>query len=169
MDNSDQLLVYQGTDAVKKIRDIAGPTDPHIARDEKPGCIRALGTVVPLKDNEGKVIGERMDNLIHASAANSDAEREIKLWFKPDDFPPSMRVYPTEISDSHYYFKDNRLYLQHEPGSICLFTPGDIVWKSDIESLRLLQSGQPAPRSLESVAAKYLINHELENQEGVAP
>ncbi len=162
-------LVYQGPDAVENMRDICGPTNPHIARETRPGCIRSLGTVVPLKDAEGNDVGERMDNLIHASAANSDAEREIRLWFKPDDFPPSMRVYPTEISDSHYYFKDNRLYLQHEPGSICLLAPGDIVWKSDIESLRLLQSGQTAPCSLESVAAKYLINHELEKHGGVAP
>ena len=162
-------LVYQGPAAVGNMRDICGPTNPHIARETRPGCIRSLGTVVPLKDAGGTEIGERMDNLIHASAANVDAEREIKLWFKPNDFPPSMRVYPTEISDSHYCFRDNSLYLQHEPGSICLVALGDIVWKSDMESLRLLQSGQTAPCSLESVAAKYLINHELEKHEGVAP
>ncbi|GAJ02882.1 unnamed protein product, partial [marine sediment metagenome] len=83
-------IVYQGHDTVKKIRDIAGPTNPHIARDEKPGCIRALGTVVPLKDDEGNVIGDRMDNLIHASATDEEAEREIKLWFRPNDIPPTM-------------------------------------------------------------------------------
>ena len=81
-------LVYQGPDAVTKIRDICGPTNPLIARDKSPGCIRALGTLVPLKDTDGKIIGERMDNLIHASATNDDAEREIKLWFKPTDIPP---------------------------------------------------------------------------------
>jgi len=50
-------LVYQGQDAVKKIREICGPTNPHVAREKKPGCIRALGTVVPLKDSAGNVIG----------------------------------------------------------------------------------------------------------------
>ncbi|NIT02156.1 MAG: hypothetical protein GTO09_08490, partial [Candidatus Latescibacteria bacterium] len=60
-------LIYQGKGAVKEIRDICGPTNPHIARDERPGCVRSLGTVVPLKDENGKIIGERMDNLIHAS------------------------------------------------------------------------------------------------------
>ena len=97
-------IVYQGTKAIKTIRDVAGPTDPHIAREKKPGCIRALGTLAPIKDAEGNVIGERMDNLIHASASNSEAEREIKLWFKPNDIPPSMHAYPTEASNEFYSF-----------------------------------------------------------------
>ena len=54
-------IVYQGRDAIQKIRNIAGPTNPHVARQDKPGCIRALGTLVPILDAEGKVMGERMD------------------------------------------------------------------------------------------------------------
>jgi nucleoside-diphosphate kinase len=57
-------FVYQGPDATKKMRDICGPTNPHIARETRPGCIRSLGTIVPLKDADGKIIGDRMDNLI---------------------------------------------------------------------------------------------------------
>ena len=152
-------IVYQGPGAVKKIRDIAGPTNPHIAREEKPGCIRALGTVVPLKDAGGNVIGERMDNLIHASASDEEAEREIKLWFKPNDIPPLMRSYPVEISQDSYYLKGNKLSMSYEAGSICFLAPGNTVWKSDLETLRLLQQGSPASTSLESVVAKYLINH----------
>src|SRR5512136_1003303 len=97
-------FVYQGQDAVKKIRDLAGPTNPHAAREKKPGCIRALGTVVPITDASGKLIGERMDNLIHASANREDAEKEIKLWFRPNDMPPLMHTYETEPSDGFYYF-----------------------------------------------------------------
>jgi len=157
-------IVYQGPEAIQKIRDIAGPTNPHIARTDKPGCIRALGTVVPLKDEDGTVIGERMDNLIHASANASDAEREIKLWFKPGDIPPPMHAYATEISEAYYCFKGSRLYTTHEPDSICLLTPGDVAWKSDIDTLRQLSRGSPAAYSLEFVAAKYLINDgRLEN------
>lgn len=156
-------LVYQGPDATKKIRDICGPTNPHVAREQRPGCIRALGTVVPLKNEEGNDIGERMDNLIHASASDSDAEREIKLWFSPSDFPPFMRSYPTEINeDDHYYFKNDTLYTKHEPGSVCLIAPGDVIWKSDADSLRSLRQGVPATYSLEAIAAKYLMNHFLE-------
>jgi nucleoside-diphosphate kinase len=151
-------FVYQGPDAIKKVRDICGPTNPHVAREKRPGCIRALGTIVLLRDSEGNEIGERMDNLIHASAAKSDAEREIKLWFTPADIPPSMRVYPTEVCNSHYYMRDNKLSLTHEAGSRCLVAPGDVVWKSDLEALHLLYQGSSAPSSLETIAAKYLIN-----------
>lgn len=153
-------LVYQGSDAVQKIRDICGPTNPHVAREQKPGCIRALGALVPLKDGAGSVIGERMDNLIHASAVPADAEREIKLWFIPADIPPFMRTYPTEVNESFYYFKDGRLLLDHEPGSVCLLAPGDIAWKTDLDALRSLQQGASSATSLGSVAAKYLINTE---------
>lgn len=153
-------FVYQGPGATQKTRDICGPTNPHIAREQRPGCIRALGTVVPLKDEAGNVIGERMDNLIHASANGADGEREIKLWFQPSDLPPSMRGYASVASDDHYYFKDGKLYTAHEPGSFCLIASGDDVWKSDIDALRLLQDGKPAPCSLEAIAAKYLINRQ---------
>ncbi len=155
-------IVYQGPGATKKIRNIAGPTNPHVAREKKPGCIRALGTVVPLKDDEGNVIGERMDNLIHASATDSESEREIKLWFKPDDIPPLVHAYPTVVSDAHYYFDNNKLYTASKPGRMCFLVPGNVAWKSDLEALRLLQQGLPAPCSLEAVVAKYLINEKRE-------
>lgn len=151
-------IVYQGRDAIQKIRNIAGPTNPHVARQDKPGCIRALGTLVPILDAEGKVMGERMDNLIHASANAADAEREIKLWFKPLDIPPLMQAYDTEVNESHYYIKGKELVTTYKPGCIGLLTPGDIGWKSDIETLRQLSEGNPTNSSLEAVAAKYLIN-----------
>jgi nucleoside-diphosphate kinase len=154
-------LVYVGPDAILKIRGIAGPTNPHEARDKRPGCIRALGTLFPVKDAAGKVLDERMDNLIHASANRADAEREIKLWFKPGDLPPAMRVYEAQASSEHYYYKDGKLFTDYEPGSVCLLAPGNVAWESDIEALQLLAKGRQAPRSLEAVAAKYLINEEV--------
>lgn len=151
-------FVYQGTDAVKKMRDICGPTNPHVARDTRPGCVRSLGTIVPIKDKDGNAIAERMDNLIHASATPDEAEREIKLWFRPVDIPPSMRIYDATVNEGYYYFKDGNLYVEHEPGSVCLLAPGDIVWKTDLEGLDMLRQGKTAPVTLEAVAAKYLIN-----------
>lgn len=151
-------FVYQGADAVKKMRDICGPTNPHVARETRPGCVRSLGTIVPIRDKDGKAIAERMDNLIHASATPDEAEREIKLWFRPVDIPPSMRLYATEVNEDHYYFSDNRLYMKHEPGTVCLLAPGDIVWKSDLEGLGQIGQGKTAALTLEAVAAKYLIN-----------
>ncbi len=131
---------------------------PHGARKDKPGCIRALGTIVPLLDAEGKMISERMDNLIHASATDEEAEREIKLWFKPDDIPPLMHPYATEASDDYYFIKDGRFCPTHEPKSRCLIAPGNTVWTSDLAVLRQLKQGIPASSSFETVAAKYLIN-----------
>ena len=151
-------FVYQGADATVKMREICGPTNPHVARDTRPGCVRSLGTIVPIKDGEGKSIGERMDNLIHASANKADAEREIKLWFRPTDIPPSMRVYATEVAEDYYYFKGGRLLPSHESGSRCLLAPGDISWKTDLEALGKLRRGEQSAITLETVAAKYLIN-----------
>lgn len=152
-------FVYQGPDAIRKIRDIAGPTNPHDARVQKPGCIRALGTVVPIKDETGAIIGERVDNLIHASANTEDAQREIKLWFKPTDIPPFMRDYPTQICDTHFYYKKyNGLVTSYEPGCIGFLAPGDLVWESDLEALKDHLAGREASCSVNAVAAKYLIN-----------
>lgn len=151
-------LVYCGPDAVKIVRKIAGPTNPHVARESAPGTIRALGTIVPVLDKAGNKVGERMDNLVHASASDDEAEREIKLWFKPNDIMPYMQAYPTATAEEHYYFKDGNLYTHYEPGTRCLLAPGDTAWKSDLEALRLLAQGKPALCRLDAIAAKYLIN-----------
>jgi len=74
-----------------------------------------------------------------------------------------MHPYPTDESRDYYFFKDGKLYMKDEPGSICFIVPGDTAWKSDLEALRLLQHGISAPCSLESVVAKYLINEKREN------
>ncbi len=151
-------IVYQGPDVLNTIRKIAGPTDPHRARDEMPGCLRALGTVVTIKDPDGNVIGNRMDNLIHASANFEDAEREIKLWFLPHDIPPMMRFYPTETCERHYYYRDGQLFENYEPGSMFLLAPGDVVWKTDLDILKSQDQDNPQTDWLHSVVAKYLIN-----------
>ncbi len=151
-------IVYRGPQVLQKIRDVAGPTNPHVARVEKPGCIRALGTVVPIKNTAGRVISERLDNLIHASATHAEAEREIKLWFKPCDIPPLMRAYPTDVCEEHYYLRHGELCDSYEPDSICLIAPGDVVWRSDLEMLRLRSQDASSVPNLGFVTAKYLIN-----------
>jgi nucleoside-diphosphate kinase len=151
-------IVFQGPGVLDKIRSIAGPTDPHEAREKKPGCIRSLGTVVPIKEAGGNIIANRMDNLIHTSATPAEAEREIKLWFLPHDIPPLMRAYPTEVCTSHYYYKDGRLYDIYEPDSLFLLAPGDVVWKTDLEILQACAENKPAKGRLNTVVAKYLIN-----------
>jgi nucleoside-diphosphate kinase len=151
-------IVYQGAGVLEKLRNIAGPTNPHNAREERPGCLRSLGTLVPIKDANGNIIDNRIDNLIHTSASYEEAEREIKLWFLPYDIPPMMRAYPTEICDTHYYYKDGQLYNTYVPDSLFLVAPGDEVWKTDLEILRSFSGNEPARGRLNAVVAKYLVN-----------
>lgn len=151
-------IVYQGPNVLKKIREIAGPTNPLQAREERPGCIRSLGILVPIKDKKGNAVDNRMDNLIHASITPADAEREIKLWFLPHDIPPLMRAYPTQTCQTHYYYKNGQLYDTYEPQSIFLLAPGDVAWKTDLDILQSHARKKPAKASLNSVIAKYLIN-----------
>ncbi len=153
-------LVYSGPNAVNTVRNLAGPTNPHQAREIAPGTIRALGTVVPIKDAEGRIISERLDNLIHASATPEEAEREIKLWFAPTDIMPFMRIYPTDYAEEHYYLSPEGLTASWKPGYRCVIAAGDLVWKSDLEALHLWRQGKPTPISLDTVIAKYLINTE---------
>lgn len=77
-------MVYWGSDAIRKVRDIAGATNPEEA---DPTTIRgAYGRITT------KGIYE---NVIHASASLEEAEREIKLWFQPEDV--IVDLYPTKI------------------------------------------------------------------------
>lgn len=155
-------ILYRGPNAIKNIRAICGNTNPHEARAQKPGCIRALGTVIPLYDEKGKFIGDRSDNLIHASANAKDAEREIKLWFLPTDIPPILRSFPTEKSKDYFYYKDGIVSAKYSPGSFCFIGPGEIVWKSDMKVLYQLTNGKKQDYSTNAVIAKYLINKETE-------
>ena len=67
-------LVYFGPDAINKIRQVCGATNPEEA---DPQSIRgAFGRIT----TKGV-----FENVIHASANAEDAEREIKLWFRPSE------------------------------------------------------------------------------------
>jgi len=151
-------LVYHGEKAIEKVRGVAGPTNPHDARDTQPGSIRSIGTVVPIKNKAGQVIGEHWDNLIHTSANDKEAEREIKLWFKPNDIPPTMHMFETDVCQDHFYFLDDRILKNYQADSICLLAPGDTVWKSDLERLNAFGEGKLWDHTVKSVVAKYLIN-----------
>jgi hypothetical protein len=72
--------------------------------------------------------------------------------------PPLMHAFPTRQSPKHYYYKDRRLLLCHEPESICIFAPGDVAWESDLDVLEKIEHGRKPAYPLETVIAKYLIN-----------
>jgi len=67
-------LVYWGENAIQKVRDICGKTNPEEA------------DAVSIRGAYGRITTKGVyENVIHASANQEDAEREIKLWFDPVD------------------------------------------------------------------------------------
>ena len=68
-------LVYQGEEAIKKIREIAGSTNPE---DADPISIR--GKYGRINSKTGV-----FENVIHASDSEENAKREIQLWFSPEE------------------------------------------------------------------------------------
>jgi nucleoside-diphosphate kinase len=76
-------MVYWGDDALSKVRDIAGATNPEEA---EPTSIRG---------SYGRITTKGIyENVIHTSSNESEAEREIKLWFAPDEI--ILDLYPTK-------------------------------------------------------------------------
>jgi len=78
-------MVYQGEDAIKKVRNIAGVTDPEKANP------------VSIRGKYGRITRSGVfENVVHASENKKEAEREIKLWFRPDELV--CTIYPTELN-----------------------------------------------------------------------
>ncbi|MGQ0644176.1 MAG: nucleoside-diphosphate kinase [Elusimicrobiota bacterium] len=76
-------LVYQGPDAIQKVRQMAGATNPEEA---DPVSIRGAYGRITTKGV--------FENVVHASANAEDSEREIKLWFQPHEIVADL--YPTK-------------------------------------------------------------------------
>jgi len=76
-------LVYQGTDAIKWVRNISGATNPEEA---EPTTIRGA---------YGRITTKGVyENVIHTSSSPAEAKREIQLWFKPEDIV--LDLYPSK-------------------------------------------------------------------------
>lgn len=80
-------LIYWGKDAITKCRELAGSTNPEEA---EPTSIRG---------SYGRITTSGVyENVIHVSSSESEAEREIKLWFEPQEI--IVELYPSkEIPD----------------------------------------------------------------------
>ena len=78
-------LIYWGEGAIKKCRQLAGATNPEVA--DSTSIRGAYGRITTLGVYE---------NVIHVSANKEDAEREIKLWFEPDEI--IVDLYPTKTA-----------------------------------------------------------------------
>ena len=78
-------VIYYGEKAVSKCRAIAGATNPEEA---DPMSIRgAFGRIT----TKGV-----FENVVHVSSDRKEAEREIKLWFQPDDL--IEKLYPSKLA-----------------------------------------------------------------------
>ncbi len=67
-------MVYWGEGAIKKVRELAGSTNPEEANP------------ISIRGQYGRITTKGVyENVIHASTNEIEAEREIKLWFEPDD------------------------------------------------------------------------------------
>ena len=76
-------LVYWGEDAIGKVRKICGATNPEEA---DPVSIRGA---------YGRITTKGVyENVIHASTNPEESEREIKLWFSPDEV--IVNLYPVK-------------------------------------------------------------------------
>lgn len=76
-------LIYWGEDAIKRCRELAGATNPEEA---EPTSIRG---------SYGRITTSGVyENVIHVSSNETEAEREIKLWFQPDEI--IVPLYPTK-------------------------------------------------------------------------
>lgn len=78
-------LVYWGEEAITKCLQLAGATNPEEA---EPTSIRG---------SYGRITTQGIyENVIHVSSNRAEAEREIKLWFNPQEI--IVDLYPTKES-----------------------------------------------------------------------
>lgn len=73
-------FVLEGFHAIEIIRKIVGDTEP---RKAMPGTIRGDYSYSSYESADAK--GHAVLNIIHASSSHEDAQKEIKLWFKPEE------------------------------------------------------------------------------------
>ena len=84
-ENRVMCLVYWGEEAIQKVRDIVGATNPEHA---EPTSVRGA---------YGRILTSGLfENVIHASSNESEAEREIKLWFNPEEIVKSLYPFKEE-------------------------------------------------------------------------
>jgi nucleoside-diphosphate kinase len=79
-------MVYFGEDALNKVRELAGATNPEEAVSDS------------IRGKYGRITTKGVyENVIHTSSDPQEAEREIKLWFQPDEI--IFDLYPTKTTD----------------------------------------------------------------------
>ena len=73
------VLVYCGEEAIQKVRKLAGATNPEEADSTS------------IRGAYGRITTKGVyENVVHVSASQNEAEREIKLWFNPDEIVDAL-------------------------------------------------------------------------------
>jgi len=79
-------MVYWGPNAIQKVRQLAGATNPEEADSTS------------IRGSFGRITTKGLyENVLHASTNEPEAEREIKLWFDPAEI--IVDLYPTKIQE----------------------------------------------------------------------
>ena len=84
--------VLEGVEAIELVRKMCGATEPKSAN---PGTIRGDYAQVSYGHADKKGIG--IKNVIHASANKTDAQKEIGLWFTPEQLHSYKTVHETHV------------------------------------------------------------------------
>ncbi|MCG8429871.1 MAG: nucleoside-diphosphate kinase [Candidatus Omnitrophica bacterium] len=83
-------LVYHGPGAIKKCRELAGTTNPEEAESTS------------IRGSYGRITtGGLYENVIHVSANAGDVEREIKLWFYPEEVIVDLYPVKEEVINTY--------------------------------------------------------------------
>lgn len=76
-------MVYRGDDAIVKVRKLAGTTNPEEAE------------ATSIRGQYGRLTTKGLfENVLHCSSDEKEAEREIKLWFEPQEIAED--IFPVE-------------------------------------------------------------------------
>ena len=76
-------FVYEGENAIQKVRDIVGDTNPELANP------------VSIRGAYGRITTSGVfENVVHASSSLEEAEKEVKLWFEPHELV--SLIYPVK-------------------------------------------------------------------------
>ena len=88
-------MVYEGENAIEKLRRIAGSTNPEEAEP------------ISIRGKYGRITTKGVfENVIHISSNEKEAEREIKLWFRPDELVHTIYpIYEKEVKKTEWFWK----------------------------------------------------------------
>jgi len=158
-------ITYEGPNIVERIKWYLGPTKPReckkLAKEKGIITLRSQLSYTDFSVNQEELI----DNAVHASENQMEAEREIKLWFEPGDFPKQHRHFPYIESSEHFYLLSDpscpegyRISSTYKEGCKCIIGPGNLVWESDYEIICKARGKNLCPlEAITHTIAKYLL------------